>query len=131
MPLSEHEQRLLEQMERALYAEDPKFASALQGADLRARLRRRAYFAIAGFGVGVVLLLTGAVVAVPVGIVGFLVMLGCAFLAISSWRRIPAPGEIQPMGRRGTRGQQRASRRGRFMERIEERWRRRRDEQGH
>ena len=26
MPLSEHEQRLLEQMEKALYAEDPKFA---------------------------------------------------------------------------------------------------------
>ncbi|HZF87360.1 DUF3040 domain-containing protein, partial [Streptomyces sp.] len=25
MPLSEHEQRMLEQMERALYAEDPKF----------------------------------------------------------------------------------------------------------
>jgi hypothetical protein len=131
VPLSEHEQRLLEQMERALYAEDPKFASALQGADLRARLRRRAYLAIAGFGVGVVLLMTGVVaVAIPVGIVGFLVMLGCAFLAISSWKRIPAPGEIQPTGRRGARSQ-RASRRGRFMERIEERWRRRRDEQGH
>ncbi|MEW2633449.1 DUF3040 domain-containing protein, partial [Streptomyces sp. NPDC048389] len=27
MPLSEHEQRMLEQMERALYAEDPKFAT--------------------------------------------------------------------------------------------------------
>ena len=33
MPLSEHEQRLLEQMERALYAEDPKFASTLRSAD--------------------------------------------------------------------------------------------------
>ena len=41
MPLSEHEQRLLEQMERALYAEDPKFASALRGHDLRGRYRRR------------------------------------------------------------------------------------------
>ena len=37
MPLSEHEQRLLEQMERALYAEDPKFASALRGHVLRGR----------------------------------------------------------------------------------------------
>ena len=26
MPLSEHEQRLLDQIEQALYAEDPKFA---------------------------------------------------------------------------------------------------------
>jgi hypothetical protein len=31
MPLSENEQRLLEQMEKALIAEDPKFASALRG----------------------------------------------------------------------------------------------------
>ena len=42
MPLSEHEQRLLEQMEKALYAEDPKFATSLQsrGGMVR-RLRRR------------------------------------------------------------------------------------------
>ncbi|MEI2821672.1 MAG: DUF3040 domain-containing protein [Marmoricola sp.] len=30
MPLSEEEMRLLQQMERALAAEDPKFASALR-----------------------------------------------------------------------------------------------------
>ena len=35
VPLSENEQRLLEQMERALYAEDPKFASAMRGANRR------------------------------------------------------------------------------------------------
>ena len=34
MPLSEHEQQLLEQMEQALYAEDPKFASQMQGSSL-------------------------------------------------------------------------------------------------
>jgi hypothetical protein len=39
VPLSEHEQRLLEQMERALYAEDPKFVSSLRGADWTARRR--------------------------------------------------------------------------------------------
>ena len=36
MPLSEHEQKMLEQMEQALYAEDPKFASQMQGAGARA-----------------------------------------------------------------------------------------------
>ena len=35
MPLSDHEQRLLEQIERALYAEDPKFASTVSSTDLR------------------------------------------------------------------------------------------------
>ena len=52
MPLSEHEQRLLEQMERALYAEDPKFASALRGSDLRGRYRRRALLGAFGVVVG-------------------------------------------------------------------------------
>lgn len=35
MPLSEHEQRLLDQIERELYAEDPKFASTVRGARFR------------------------------------------------------------------------------------------------
>jgi hypothetical protein len=43
VPLSEHEQRLLEQMERALYAEDPKFASTLRSAGPRPGSRRRAH----------------------------------------------------------------------------------------
>ena len=30
MPLSEHEQRVLEQMEKALYAEDPRLATQLK-----------------------------------------------------------------------------------------------------
>ena len=41
MPLSEHEQRLLDQIERALYAEDPKFASTVRSTDLRTHMRRR------------------------------------------------------------------------------------------
>ena len=41
MPLSENEQRMLEQMERALYEEDPKFATQLKGSDARAFYRKR------------------------------------------------------------------------------------------
>ena len=37
MPLSEHEQRLLDEIEQALYAEDPKFASAVRSARARSR----------------------------------------------------------------------------------------------
>ena len=62
MPLSDHEQRLLEQMERALHAEDPKFASALQGADLRALFRRRALLAVIGFVLGIGMLVAGVVI---------------------------------------------------------------------
>lgn len=81
MPLSEHEQRLLEQMERALYAEDPKFATALEGSGLRTYTRRRVYQAVAGFLVGIALLMAGMVSQlIWVSVVGFLVMLGCALL---------------------------------------------------
>ncbi|QYX80736.1 DUF3040 domain-containing protein [Streptomyces akebiae] len=131
MPLSEHEQRMLEQMERALYAEDPKFASALEGSGLRTYTRRRVYQAVAGFLVGIALLMAGMVAQqIWVSVVGFLVMLGCAVLAVTGWRKAPKPGE-QPAGAAGSAGERRQTRQRRsMMERIEQRWQRRRDEQG-
>ncbi|QKW19207.1 DUF3040 domain-containing protein [Kitasatospora sp. NA04385] len=122
MPLSEHEQRLLEQMERALYAEDPKFASALEGTGLHTYTRRRVYLAVAGFVAGIALLMGGLVAQVIwVSVVGFLVMLGCAVLAVTAWRRGPAGhGPRQSAGPRRKSG---------VVDRMEQRWQRRRDEQ--
>ncbi|MEW2525207.1 DUF3040 domain-containing protein [Streptomyces sp. NPDC047071] len=135
MPLSEHEQRMLEQMERALYAEDPKFATALEGSGLRTYTRKRVYQAVAGFLVGIALLMAGMVAQlIWVSVVGFLVMLGCAVLAVTGWRKAPKPGEqapgipagsAAPHGRRQHQPRQRRS----MMDRIEQRWQRRRDEQ--
>ncbi|MFD3735466.1 DUF3040 domain-containing protein [Streptomyces sp. NPDC058632] len=138
MPLSEHEQRMLEQMERALYAEDPKFASALEGSGLRTYTRRRVYQAIAGFLVGIALLMAGMVAQqVWLSVVGFLVMLGCAVLAVTGWRKAPKPGEQAvdaAAGAAGSTGAPQSGRQGRqrrsVMDRIEQRWQRRRDEQG-
>ncbi|MFD9908226.1 DUF3040 domain-containing protein [Streptomyces sp. NPDC059063] len=134
MPLSEHEQRMLEQMERALYAEDPKFATALEGSGLRTYTRKRVYQAVAGFLVGIALLMAGMVAQlIWVSVVGFLVMLGCAVLAVTGWRKAPKPGEQTPgaatgpgapPGRRHQPKQRRS-----MMDRIEQRWQRRRDEQ--
>lgn len=128
MPLSEHEQRMLEQMERALYAEDPKFASALEGSGLRTYTRRRVYQAVVGFLVGIALLMAGMVAQqIWVSVVGFLVMLGCAVLAVTGWRKTPKPGE-QPAAAPRRQARQKRS----MMDRIEQRWQRRRDEQqGH
>ncbi|MFI6155656.1 DUF3040 domain-containing protein [Kitasatospora sp. NPDC051170] len=125
MPLSEHEQRLLDQMERALYAEDPKFASALEGTGLRTFTRRRVYLAVAGFVVGVALLMGGMVVPdqIWVSVVGFLVMLGCAVFAVTGWRRGPA---AQGSGARPAPAPRRKAG---MMDRVEQRWQRRRDEQ--
>ncbi|MFF6905155.1 DUF3040 domain-containing protein [Streptomyces sp. NPDC012389] len=133
MPLSEHEQRMLEQMERALYAEDPKFATALEGTGLRTYTRKRVYQAVAGFLVGIALLMAGMVAQqIWISVVGFLVMLGCAVLAVTGWRKAPKPGEQQQAAAdSGDSGSRRRPRQRRsMMNRIEQRWQRRRDEQG-
>ena len=146
MPLSEEELRLLEQMERALVAEDPKLASTMRGSKLRHRQRRRAYIAAGAFVAGVVVLMAGAITSQTiVGIVGFVVMLGAAYVALTSWRgqtgghdtESPvdphAPFTLIDGGRGGKRGTKTARGRqshGSMMERFEERWRRRRDQNG-
>ncbi|NJP44863.1 DUF3040 domain-containing protein [Actinacidiphila epipremni] len=135
MPLSEHEQRMLEQMERALYAEDPKFASALEGTGLRTFTRRRVYQAVAGFLVGVALLMGGMIAKLTwLGVAGFLVMLACAVLAVTGWRKAARPLDqppppLGPDGRVRRIGRRHQPRKGKVMDRIEERWQRRRDEQ--
>lgn len=151
MPLSEHEQRLLEQMERALYAEDPKFASSLRGKDARSSFRRNVVLASVGFLLGIVLLMTGLVFKqIGVSILGFVAMLVCALFALTSYRRVTSNsrlgvvegGAVRTVRRPGRRpgrtpgrgpapGQANKARERRsFMERVEERWNRRRDENG-
>lgn len=133
MPLSEHEQRLLDQIERALYAEDPKFASAVRTTDLRSVMRRRMRWSVVVFVIGFGMLLAGVTEPV-IGIVGFLVMLGALGLALSAWKRVgsgPAAlrvvdGHTDRGGRTRTRRRTKASPR----QRLEERWQRRWDERG-
>jgi hypothetical protein len=132
VPLSEHEQRLLEQMEQALSAEDPKFANALQGADLRRRYRRRAVLAAMVFVGGIAVLMTGAVSGTTwVGVAGFVIMLASAWYALTSWRRVPADGELgtfaDPANAAKPGRAPKQKHQGSFMERLEERWRRRRE----
>lgn len=147
MPLSEEEIRLLEQMERALVEEDPKFASTLRGTTLEKVAKRRALLAIVGLVIGVGVLMAGAVLRLtPVGIAGFVLMLLSATVAISAMRgrsqlaegrQVAHPsGDFQVIqgGRTRTRGRTRAPRQSRpsssLSERMEERWRRRREHDG-
>lgn len=87
MPLSEEELRLLEQMERALVQEDPKFASTLRGGTLARAARYRAVLALIGLLVGIAVLLTGAMARITLlGIAGFLVMLASATVGVTALR---------------------------------------------
>jgi hypothetical protein len=151
VPLSEEELRLLEQMERALVAEDPKFVSAHRGTARRRNARRRSFIAGGVFVLGVAVLMTGAVLAqTVVGIIGVVVMLGSAVMALTYWRSQSAPAapeevaeagaEITGVGLSVVEGgkkpkKKRApkSRQGRqpMMQRFEERWRRRRGSNGY
>jgi hypothetical protein len=132
VPLSEHEQRLLEQMERALYAEDPKLASTLRGSDLRAVQRKRLVLGAFGLLAGLGLLVTGvATQLVAIGVVGFLVMLAAAWYAYTG---LKAPASIDPtqVGGTASSSSRGAAKRkpkasGTSMQRLEERWRRRRE----
>jgi hypothetical protein len=136
VPLSEHEQRLLEQMERALYAEDPKFATSMRSARGGAGDRRRIAIGVVGLLVGLGLLVAGvAAKLVIVGVLGFLAMLGGLWLAISALRPGTepaaaaggpgAPTNISSRSKRSSRSKQRSG--GSLSDRMEERWRRRRE----
>ncbi len=139
MPLSEEELRLLEQMERALVEEDPKFASTLRGTSFRRSARRRAVVAGVVFVLGVTLLMAGAILRItPLGIAGFVVMLLSATVGLTAVRgqtqRAAAAdaGENHPSMRGTNAGRDRRPRAkgpsASFMERMEQRWRRRRDD---
>jgi hypothetical protein len=128
-------------MERALVEEDPKLASTLRGTAFRRSARRRAIVAGVCFVVGVVVLMTGAVAQITtVGIVGFVIMLASATVALTALRShqggAPDPRAAHPShgftvidgGRAGRARRFRRSHSGRsFMERVDERWRRRRE----
>ncbi len=146
MPLSEEELRLLEQMERALVADDPKLASTMRGTRVRRHARRQMIGGGLGFVAGIALLMTGVVVPfIAAGIVGFVIMLASAYLALSAWRGQEAAsaetatppteggepslrmvqGGKRPRRSRSTKSQASG---GSMMERFEERWRRRREQ---
>ena len=83
MPLSEHEQRMLDQIESALYAEDPKFACSVSGGPKRAPSARRRLQGVGLFLLGLAMLVAGvAIKATMIGgfpllsVIGFLVMFG-------------------------------------------------------
>ncbi|MDV3128144.1 DUF3040 domain-containing protein [Mycobacterium sp. 21AC1] len=132
MPLSDHEQRMLDQIESALYAEDPKFASSVRGGTLRAPSARRRLQGAALFVAGLAMLVVGvAVKATMIGdfpilsVIGFVVMFAGVVFAITGPRvaggrdrSAPEPGAPR----------QRRPRGGSFTNRMEDRFRRRFDE---
>jgi len=123
VPLSEHEQRLFDQIERSL-AEDPKFASAVRANDPRFHARRRIVVAAFVIVLGLALVVYGTVSSnTPLGVAGFVVMLGSAAFAMQSRRKGQAP-DLHAVGGTATR-RTRQTRKAGLFDRLEERWRQR------
>jgi hypothetical protein len=132
MPLSDHEQRMLDQIESALYAEDPKFASAVRGGGLRAPSTRRRLQGAALFVIGLAMLVSGvAFKATMIGsfpilsVFGFIVMFAGVIFAITGPR---VAGKGQAGQAPGAPKQKKAKGGGSFTSRMEDRFRRRFDE---
>jgi hypothetical protein len=94
VPLSEDEQRILHEIERSFYENDPEFARGVSTATLNRHAGRNTKWSVAGFVVGLLVLLTQF--ASPgrfwLGAVGFLMMLGSAFVFVSNLRRLSRGG---------------------------------------
>lgn len=126
MPLSEYEQRVLEEMEQQLRSDDPKLADTISGAAVR-RPRNVVLGTLLGLA-GIGLLVAGAATSyVVLGIVGFLAMFAGVMLAISRPKRAVAPpaeataSNVHELKRKQSGG---------FMSKLEDRWDHRRDDDG-
>ena len=133
MPLSEHEQRQLEQIEQALYRENRRLGRVVRSSDPRVHYRRRVVQAASGFGVGAGMVAAGVILPmVWLAVGGFAVMLVCGIWALNSWRHMS--GVALGVAGRGPAGQRRRRQKNRgkgnrsaMMERLDERWRRRQE----
>ncbi|OFE15757.1 hypothetical protein BA895_21290 [Humibacillus sp. DSM 29435] len=134
MALSEHEEALLQQMEEALYAEDPRFASRIEKTKKQSGGRGRVIIGVvaglAGLGLVVVSAMSSLI---WLGAVGFAVMVGGIVFAITpakaSLGSVSADGTVKPHQKSTPSGKSATARQGNFMGRLEERWEKRRRDQ--
>lgn len=123
MPLSEHEQRLLDEIEQALYAEDPKFASSVRAARAHRRLRSSVLLGVVGVLVGLGLVLVGLLAnAIALSVIGFVLFVAAFGYGAQSLRHRGSAAAAPPAPHRGS------NKAGGLRGRMEDRMRRRFDQ---
>ncbi|GAB3870852.1 DUF3040 domain-containing protein [Terrabacter terrigena] len=131
MALSEHEEALLQQMEEALYAEDPRFASRIEKTKSRGLGRGRVVAGVVAGVAGLALVVFSAMSsAIWLGAVGFAIMVAGIVYAITPSKTklaaVAADGTPKP---RPGKSKAASAKQASFMERLEERWEKRRRDQ--
>jgi fatty acid desaturase len=120
MPLSEQEQRLLEEMERSLYQNDADFVATVNPR------RGKTNYTILAVGVlvavvGIATLVGGVIIQQPiVGVLGFAVMFVGVLLAVAPPRRAASVAEPAAAPKKARSGS-------RFMDNLNDRWDNRQD----
>lgn len=87
MALSEQERKRFEEIEASLREEDPSFAESVSREPGAGVDRRRVAIGGIGFVIGVVVLLAGIQYHPLISIGGFILMLACSAVGLSSWQR--------------------------------------------
>jgi hypothetical protein len=132
MPLSEHEQRILAEIERRLLEEDPKFAQQV-GSSFRAHLARRMRLAVATFVLGLAVVVFGFTQSSYLALAGAAIMVGSILVFARALRRRAAAERPRP--ETGARAEQPSPAPKRvgldsWWSRLNERWRQRWEERG-
>lgn len=88
MPLSEHEQRILAELEESLSKADPRFAKSVRETTVFTHSGRRVRWGVAGFILGLVILLLTFSSSVVAGLLGVAVMFASAVVIERNARRL-------------------------------------------
>lgn len=99
MPLTPHEQRILEEIERRLAEEDPRLVESVSKASVAAHALRRIRWGLAGFVVGFVLLLL-FVLSIWFALIGFALMLASGLVIYQHLRRM-GKDQLRTYGQQG------------------------------
>ncbi len=92
MPLSEDEQRILQEIEAQLYESDPDLVQQVEETTVYRHGARMIKWGILGFIAGLAILVLLFAQSLFLGFVGFLIMLGSAFLIERNVRRVGKAG---------------------------------------
>ena len=132
MPLSEQEQRLLEEMERSLYHNDADFVATVSGRRGKPNYTSLVVGVLV-FVLGIAAVATGVIIKVPlVGVAGFAIMLVGVLLAVTPGRLGGGGTPVPPASsRRGSpSGPSSGTSGADFMSRLNERWDKRQGGEG-
>ena len=127
MPLSEQEQRLLEEMERSLYQNDADFVPTTGQRRGRPNYTVLVIGALVGL-LGIATLVVGVVIQQTwIGILGFVIMFVGVLLAVAPPRKLSSPQATKPNAGPAPRGNRPNANSESFMDRLNERWDKRQD----